>query len=122
MKRWADFTGLGQGRFQGARIRAGFFSSNQLEFFQLELQGRLQGGRIRAGSSWVFQLEPARPPEGVEAFEWYCPKCYDLVYRVEVVVKSIVEDLPPIFDAFYSDEEKRTCNSCGHLHPSREKS
>ena len=67
-------------------------------------------------------IEPARPPDSVEDFEWYCPKCYDLVYRVEVVVESIVDDLPPIFDAFYSDEEKRTCGSCGHLHPTRENS
>ena len=91
------------------------------EIFFLPAHTRHSPQRPEPGSIGLV-IEPARPPDGVEAFEWYCPKCYDLVCRVEVVVKSIVEDLPPIFDAFYSDEEKRTCNSCGHLHPSREKS
>jgi 3-hydroxyanthranilate 3,4-dioxygenase len=44
-------------------------------------------------------------PEGVkDGFEWYCRKCHALLYRVEVQLKSIVRDLPPLFDAFYASE------------------
>jgi 3-hydroxyanthranilate 3,4-dioxygenase len=42
------------------------------------------------------------------------------VHRSEVLLRSIVDDLPPLFEAFYSSEEARTCPSCGHVHPGRE--
>jgi 3-hydroxyanthranilate 3,4-dioxygenase len=31
-------------------------------------------------------------------------------------LKNIVTDLPPLFDAFYSDENLRRCPNCGHVH------
>ena len=40
--------------------------------------------------------------------------------RVEVQLKSIVDDLPPLFEAFYGSLERRTCRACGTLHPGRE--
>ncbi len=52
-------------------------------------------------------------------FEWYCPSCNALVHRVEVQVRSIVKDLPPLFDAFYTDAEKRRCDACGTVHPGK---
>ena len=91
---------------------------NEGEIFFLPAHTRHSPQRLEPGSIGLV-IEPARPPDSVEAFEWYCPKCYELVYRIEVVVESIVDDLPSIFDAFYTDEEKRTCGSCGHLHPAR---
>ena len=42
-----------------------------------------------------------------------------MVHRVEVQLKSIVADLPPLFEAFYASEERRTCGHCGTLHPGR---
>jgi 3-hydroxyanthranilate 3,4-dioxygenase len=30
-----------------------------------------------------------------------------------------VQDLPPVFTAFYEDEKARTCASCGALHPGK---
>ena len=60
-------------------------------------------------------------PEGIrDGFEWHCPKCNGLVHRVEVQLKSIVKDLPPLFEAFYASREKRTCPGCGELHPGRQ--
>jgi 3-hydroxyanthranilate 3,4-dioxygenase len=38
-----------------------------------------------------------------------------------VQLKSIVKDLPPLFEAFYASEQKRTCPSCGTLHPGKAK-
>jgi 3-hydroxyanthranilate 3,4-dioxygenase len=71
----------------------------------------------REAGSVGLVIEPARPPEAVEAFEWYCPRCYALIHRAEVVVTKIDEDLPPIFAAFYRDEQARTCDACGAVHP-----
>jgi 3-hydroxyanthranilate 3,4-dioxygenase len=62
-------------------------------------------------------VERLRPPEVLDGFEWYCPGCWGRVHRVEVSVKNIVRDLPPLFDAFYASERK--CGSCGRIHPGR---
>ena len=59
-------------------------------------------------------------PEGVkDGFEWYCLQCNHLVYRVEVQLKSIVADLPPLFERFYGDASLRLCKHCGATHPGK---
>ena len=72
--------------------------------------------RPEAGSVGLV-VEKIRPQGVVDGFEWYCPGCHGLVHRVEVHVKSIVRDLPPLFDAFYSGT--RTCPACGQVHAGR---
>ena len=54
-----------------------------------------------------------------DGFEWFCMKCKGLVYRIEVEVKDIVKDLPPLYEAFYADEKARTCRACGEVHPGK---
>ena len=61
-------------------------------------------------------VEYARPKGALDGFEWVCANCCNLVHRVEVQLESIVDDLPPLFDAFYASEEARTCPHCGTLH------
>ena len=61
-----------------------------------------------------------RPEGWLDAFEWYCFSCTKLVHRVEVDLVSIVDDLPPLYKAFYNNEEARTCPHCGTLHPGKE--
>lgn len=65
-------------------------------------------------------IEPKRPDGLKDAFEWYCFACNALVHRTEVQLKSIVDDLPPLYQAFYQDEKARTCPSCGELHPGKQ--
>ena len=62
-------------------------------------------------------VEKIRAPEVNDGFEWYCAACWSLVHRVEVNVKNIVRNLPPLFDAFYSGA--RNCPACGQVHPGR---
>lgn len=64
-------------------------------------------------------IERQRPEGALDGFEWYCPNCDGLVHRVEVQLRSIVEDLPPLFEAFYASEDSRRCSHCGALHPGR---
>lgn len=64
-------------------------------------------------------IERRRPLGTVDAFEWYCAHCGALVHRVEVQLQSIVDDLPPLFEAFYSSEEQRRCARCGTVHSGR---
>jgi 3-hydroxyanthranilate 3,4-dioxygenase len=65
-------------------------------------------------------VEGARTPDQKDGFEWFCFNCGQLVHRVEVTVRNIVIDLPPLFTAFYDDLGKRTCRNCGHVHPGKE--
>jgi 3-hydroxyanthranilate 3,4-dioxygenase len=52
--------------------------------------------------------------------EWYCFECTHRVYRAEVDLESIVDDLPPIYATFYNDKALRTCPNCGTVHPGKE--
>lgn len=65
-------------------------------------------------------IEGPRLPGQLDGFEWYCFNCAALVHRVEITLKNIVTDLPPLFDAFYGNEKLRRCPSCGVVHPGRE--
>jgi len=71
---------------------------------------------------------PQRPPgslglviehpreEGVmDAFEWFCDACDTKIFRREVALKNIVEDLPVVFAEFNGDTKLRTCPSCGKV-------
>jgi len=87
----------------------------------LLLPGRLRHSpqRPEAGSVGLV-VEKIRPPHAVDGFEWFCPACHALVHRVEVNLRDIVIDLPPLFEAFYASEQARTCRQCGQLHPGQD--
>jgi 3-hydroxyanthranilate 3,4-dioxygenase len=36
-------------------------------------------------------------------------------------VNNIVDDLPPLYEAFYADDAARTCGDCGAVHPGKGK-
>jgi 3-hydroxyanthranilate 3,4-dioxygenase len=74
--------------------------------------------RPEAGSIGLV-LERIRDEGTLEKFQWYCPNCSTLVHEVELQVRDIAADLPPIFSAFYDDEAARTCQKCGTVHPGK---
>ena len=74
--------------------------------------------RPEAGSIGLV-LERIREEGTLEKFQWYCPSCNALVHEVELQVRDIAADLPPVFTAFYEDEAARTCRSCGTVHPGK---
>ena len=57
----------------------------------------------------------------MDGFEWYCAKCAARVWRREVQLASIVDDLPKVYAQFYdSPESERRCPQCGTAHPGRD--
>lgn len=74
--------------------------------------------RPEAGSIGLV-LERVRDEGTLEKFQWYCAQCNALVHEVELQVRDIAADLPPIFNAFYADEAARTCANCGTVHPGK---
>ena len=73
----------------------------------------------RPAGSVGLVIEYRRPPGLVDAFEWYCLTCHTRVHRVEVQLKSIVRDLPPLFEQLYGDAALRKCPACGAVHPGK---
>ena len=98
------------GSFYDVPIREG-------DVFLLPAHVRHSPQRPQPGSVGLV-VEAARPND-VDGFEWYCFACSALVHRVEVRVKHLVKDLPPLYEAFYADPKARTCKQCGALHPGR---
>ncbi len=64
----------------------------------LLIPGRCRHSPQRPAGTIGMVVEKMRPLEVNDGFEWYCPKCWALVHRVEVNVQNIVADLPPLFD------------------------
>ena len=54
-----------------------------------------------------------------DGFEWYCFECKSRVHRIEAPLGTIVDDLPPLYEAFYADEEARRCPRCSTVHPGK---
>jgi 3-hydroxyanthranilate 3,4-dioxygenase len=69
--------------------------------------------------SLCLVIERQRPEGMKDGFEWFCLRCHSLLHRVEVQLKSIVNDLPPLFEQFYASEPLRTCRQCGAVHPGK---
>jgi 3-hydroxyanthranilate 3,4-dioxygenase len=69
--------------------------------------------------SLCLVIERTRPEGVKDGFEWYCLECHALLHRVEVQLKSIVRDLPPLFEGFYASEALRRCQACGAVHPGK---
>ena len=88
------------------------------EVFLLPKHVRHSPQRPNPGSVGLV-VEMPRPEGTLDGFEWYCPNCHHLVHRAEVRLKSIVRDLPPLFQQFYGSEEARKCKNCGTVHPGR---
>jgi 3-hydroxyanthranilate 3,4-dioxygenase len=99
------------GKFYDVPIREG-------DIFLLPPHVRHSPQRPQEGSVGLV-IEPKRQPGELDAFEWYCFGCQALVHRVELSLKSLVKDLPPLFQAFYEDEQARTCRKCGAVHPGK---
>ncbi|MGD9925295.1 MAG: 3-hydroxyanthranilate 3,4-dioxygenase [Pseudorhodoplanes sp.] len=89
------------------------------EVFLLPPHARHSPQRPVAGSVGLV-VEGTRRDDDIDGFEWFCFKCGGKVHRVEVQVKDIVKDLPPLFDAFYSNPAARTCKECGTVHPGKQ--
>lgn len=58
-------------------------------------------------------IEKVRDGNMMDSFSWYCENCSHKLYEEFMPVNDIVNQLPPVMNAFYADEKKRTCEKCG---------
>jgi len=67
----------------------------------------------RVANTVGLVIEYPRSEGMLDALEWYCEHCSSPLYREEFLLDNIETDMPGIFDKFYGDIEKRSCEKCG---------
>ena len=58
-------------------------------------------------------VERQRRDGELDGFQWYCENCGEKLHEAFITLTDIPTPLKPIFDAFWADEEARTCRNCG---------
>jgi 3-hydroxyanthranilate 3,4-dioxygenase len=73
----------------------------------------------RSANSVGLVVERQRRAGEIDAFEWYCERCSHKLYREDLQMTDIVQQLPPIFERYESQAAHRTCTQCGWVMPTR---
>jgi 3-hydroxyanthranilate 3,4-dioxygenase len=79
------------------------------------LPGKVPHSPQRKENTVGLVIEYPRSKNMKDALEWYCENCENQLYREEFTLDNIETDMPIIFDNFYSDAEKCTCDACGEF-------
>jgi 3-hydroxyanthranilate 3,4-dioxygenase len=69
----------------------------------------------RGANTVGLVVERKRKETEIDSCIWFCESCGNELYKENFSLKNIVTELPEIMNAYYSSEEKRTCNSCGDV-------
>ena len=60
-------------------------------------------------------VEYKREDGALDAFQWYCDECDEMLHEVTLDLENIVTQLPPLFEAYWNNIDARTCDSCGEI-------
>ena len=60
-------------------------------------------------------VEYKRSDGELDAFQWYCDSCDNLLYEVTLDLEDIVSQLPPLFKSYWNNLEARTCSVCNEI-------
>lgn len=77
------------------------------------LPARVPHSPQRGPNTVGLVIEKVRPGDMKDSFAWYCEHCSHKLYEEFLPVNDIVNQLPPVMNAFYADIDKRTCKQCG---------
>jgi 3-hydroxyanthranilate 3,4-dioxygenase len=77
------------------------------------LPGKVPHSPQRSAGTIGLVIEKKRESTEMDAFMWFCENCGEKLYEQYMNVSDIVKQLPPVMEAFYADEHKRTCKKCG---------
>jgi 3-hydroxyanthranilate 3,4-dioxygenase len=58
-------------------------------------------------------VEHVRPEDAEDGLRWYCDNCDEVVYEDYFHLTDIVAQLKEAVQAFWNDDEARTCSNCG---------
>lgn len=77
------------------------------------LPARVPHSPQRGPNTVGLVIEKVREGSMLDSFAWYCENCSHKLCEEFMPVNDIVNQLPPVMNAFYASEEKRTCEKCG---------
>jgi 3-hydroxyanthranilate 3,4-dioxygenase len=64
--------------------------------------------------SFLLVLERKRRSEELDRFQWYCQNCHLPLYQTVRKVQDYNDDpVSRVYEEFYSNDDRRTCRSCG---------
>ena len=69
------------------------------------------GPRRPAGSVGLV-VERKRKPGELDAFQWYCENCEELLHEVRIPVSDIELQLKNLLNGFFEDKNLCTCRNC----------
>ena len=67
-------------------------------------------------------IERKRLADEKDGLMWFCPNCHHKLYEAYFHLESIENQFPPIIRGFLENEQRRTCERCGTVHPSPDNS
>lgn len=79
------------------------------------LPARVHHSPQRFADTIGMVIERKRQPGELDGFVWYCDHCHAKLHEETLPLKNIVQDLPPIFNRFWSSEAHRKCGNCGEI-------
>lgn len=79
----------------------------------LLLPPRLPHSPQRDADTVGLVIERERRPGERDGFQWYCESCSSLLYEEFIELTDIETQLAPLFERFYANESRRTCQRCG---------
>ncbi len=62
-------------------------------------------------------IERKRLAHEQDGLMWFCEECHHKLYEEYFHLVDIETQFPPVFDRFYSSEERRRCGNCGYVNP-----
>ena len=78
------------------------------------LPGGVPHSPRRPANTIGLVIERYREEGQEDGFLWYCENCGNKLYEEYAYITDIVQQLPPIMDNFWKNDERRHCDNCGH--------
>ena len=78
------------------------------------LPAKVPHSPMRSEGSIGLVIECKRTAKERDGLMWFCDKCNEPLHDTYFQLTNVEKDFQPRFKEFYSSEDKRTCNSCGH--------
>ena len=73
---------------------------------------------INRPDAFALIVERGRRRGEVDKFQWFCPKCDNLLHEEEFVVSDYRADpVSQAYKSFFDSEQARTCKACSNVMP-----
>ena len=86
------------------------------------LPGNVPHSPMRGSNTVGLVIEKVRKgTDLIDGLMWFCDKCNHKLKEYRFPLNNIEDDFLPRFKEFYTSEEMRTCDACGHVMESDER-